>query len=98
MKIAARDVFEQIRDAFYAVSGDHSGKLIKQSELKGHIAMDWLSRNASTNGLVSNEAQCILITMDVNESTYRLKMLSSSFQGSISFTRILFLLTSNDGS
>jgi hypothetical protein len=67
MKIEARDIFEQIGNAFYAVAKDHHLKACQRDELKSLISGDWLPRNVSNDGVVSNEAHCILMTIDANE-------------------------------
>jgi hypothetical protein len=70
MKIDIRDIFEQIGNAFYAVATDLHVKPIEQGELKSIIAKDWLPRNESADGVVSNEAHCIMMSMDANESEH----------------------------
>jgi hypothetical protein len=67
MKIDIRDIFEQIGNAFYAVATDLRVKPIEQGELKSIIAKDWLPRNQSGDGMISNEAHCIMMAMDANE-------------------------------
>jgi hypothetical protein len=67
MKIDIRDIFEQIGNAFYAVATDFHVKPIEQGELKSIIAKDWLPRNQSADGMISNEAHCIMMSMDANE-------------------------------
>jgi len=70
MKIDIRDIFEQIGNAFYAVATDLRVKRIEQGELKSIIAKDWLPRNESVEGTVSNEAHCIFMSMDANDSEH----------------------------
>jgi len=70
MKIDIRDIFAQIGNAFYAVAVDQQLAPIEQGQLKNIVAKDWLPRNESADGAVSNQAHCILLTMDANEGEH----------------------------
>lgn len=67
MKIEARDIFEQIGNAFYAVANDQRVQAVRRGELKTIVSGDWLPRNDTNDGIASNEAHCILMTIDANE-------------------------------
>lgn len=64
MKIDIRDVYEQIGNALYAVAADQHIKPLEVAELKLLISMDWLPRNSDSGEAASNEAHCIILTMD----------------------------------
>ncbi len=70
MKIDNRDIFEQIGNVFYAIAADQHVNPLEVGELKLLIANDWLPGQANAvEGSTSEEAHCILMTMDSLQGT-----------------------------
>lgn len=64
MNIDNRDIYEQIGNVFYAIAHDQMIKPLEIGELKLLISTEWLPRNSDSETVVSDEAHCILVTID----------------------------------
>lgn len=64
MNIDNRDIYEQIGNVFYAIAHDQMIKPLEIGELKFLISTEWLPRNLDSETAVSDEAHCILVTID----------------------------------